>query len=113
MTTKFKPFDPATAKNGDTLYGILSGDEYKYIGKAHAVTDASVIYEVKTGSYSWVFDKHLQVAVPNRTVWVNVYDYAYCNSLAAFPYLTKEEAEKNNKKNRYFKGTFPIEIDAE
>lgn len=114
MTTKCKPFDPTTAQNGDTLYGILFGDEYKYIGKAHAVTDASVIYEVKTGSYFWVFDKHLQVvAVPKRTVWVNVYDYSYRNTIEAFPYPTKEEAEDNRDENRYFKGTFPIEIDAE
>ena len=111
MTTKFKPFDPATAKNGDTLYGVLSGDEYKYIGKAHAVTDASVIYEVKTGSYSWVFDKHLQVAVPKRTVWVNIYDtpaqHAYWYSSELF---ARTAADSDNP---IYRGTFPIEIDAE
>lgn len=110
MTTKFKPFDPTTAKNGDTLYGVLSGDEYRYIGKAQVNNNASVIYEVKTGVYSWVFDKHLQVAVPKRTVWINIYDsYAH----HAYWYTSESKALKAaDSTNPQYRGTFPIEIDA-
>lgn len=111
MTTKFKPFDPTTAQNGDTLYGVLYGDEYKYIGKEQVNKHASVIYEVKTGAYSWVFDKHLQVAVPKRTVWVNIYDTP---TQHAYWYETEHAAltAADSTKPKY-RGTFPIEIDAE
>lgn len=113
MTTKFKPFDPTTAKNGDTLYGVVSGDECKYIGKAQAIINASVIYEVKTGSYSWAFDNHLQVAVPKRTVWINMYSGA-TECKTGYWYDEEYQAKAGAiHKSKYFIGTYPIEIDAE
>ena len=111
MTTKFKPFDPTTAKNGDTVYGVPTGDEFKFIGKAHAVQDASVVYGVKTGNYVHVFDDYLQVAVPKKTVWVNIYE---STAQYAYWYTTEHRALKAaDATNPKYRGTFPIEIDAE
>lgn len=113
MTTKFKPFDPTTAKNGDTLYDVLSGNAYRYIGKAHVNNNASVVYEVKTGVYSRVFDKNLQVAVPKRTVWINMYSGA-TECKTGYWYDEEYQAKAGAiHKSKYFIGTYPIEIDAE
>jgi hypothetical protein len=111
MTTKFKPFDPTTAKNGDTLYGVLSGNEYIYIGKAHVSNNASVIYDVKAGEYFRVFDKHLQVAVPKRTVWINLCRDGDKHGVGYF-YPTEDEAVRKKMTNSLI-GTYAIEIDAE
>ena len=111
MTTKFKPFDPTTAKNGDTLYDVLSGNAYRYIGKAHVNNNASVVYEVKTGVYSRVFDKNLQVAVPKRTVWINLYRDSDKHGMGYF-YPTEDEAARKKMTNSFI-GTYSIEIDVE
>ena len=113
MTTKFKPFDPTTAQNGDTMYGVISGIEYKYIGKAHANNNASVVYEVNTGVYLWIFDKNLKVAVPKRTVWINMYSgSAECKT--AYWYDEEDQARAGAlPKSKYYIGTYSLEIDAE
>lgn len=113
MTTKFKPFDPTTAQNGDTVYGVLYNDEFKFIGKAHAVQDASVVYGVKTGNYLWVFNKYLQVAVPKRTVWINMYSGSVeCKT--AYWYDEEDQARAGAlPKSKYYIGTYSLEIDAE
>lgn len=106
MTTKFKPFDPATAKNGDIVYFYCNEKKtYKYIGADVVKKDASVVHN--DSGYGWYFNKHLQVAVPKRTVWINMYDSAYWYDSEG---TALKAADSNNPQ---YRGTFPIEIDAE
>ena len=113
MTNKFKPFDPSTAKNGDSVYGVVSGEPYTYVGPRPNDPKNSVCIS-HCGNYRTIGNTSLQVLVPKKTVWINVYDYGNVNmGVDAFPYLTKEEADEHIDKNKYFRGTFTIEIDAE
>lgn len=113
MTTKFKPFDPTTVKNGDTVYSVITGDKFKFIGKTHTEQDASVVYGVKRGSYLCVFNKYLQVAVPKRTVWINMYSGSVeCKT--AYWYDEEDQARAGAlPKSKYYIGTYSLEIDAE
>jgi len=113
MSNKFKPFDPTTAKSGDVVYLSCNVKKpYQYIGPDVVHSFASVIYH--NGGYGWDYDRNLVVAVPKKTVWVNVYAYSRADSNpSVYAYTTKEQAEYSCNPNKYFKGTFPIEIDAE
>ena len=111
MDNKFKPFDPKTAKNGDVVYMSCNTNKaYQYIGPDVAHSSASVIYH--NGDYFWDYDMNLVAVVPKKTVWVNVYAYPFVDP-AVYGYTTKEQAEYASDPNKHFKGTFPIEIDAE
>ena len=105
MTTKFKPFDPTTAKNGDVVY--ISCNEkrpYKYIGPDVVNKDASVIHN--DSGYGWDFNVQLRVKVPKKTVWVNVY-----NDGTAYWHTAKENAANDKRKFSCIVGTYPVEIE--
>ena len=112
MTTKFKPFDPTTAQNGDTVYlAINTKKAFRYIGPDIVNKDASVIHNDQ--GYGWDFNSQLVVAVPKRTVWINMYSGSVeCKT--AYWYDEEDQARAGAlPKSKYYIGTYSLEIDAE
>lgn len=110
MTTKFKPFDPTTAKNGDIVYiSCYESRPYKYIGPDVVSKDASVIHN--DSGYGWDFNSKLMVKVPKKTVWINLYRDSDKHGMGYF-YPTEDEAVRKKMTNSFI-GTYSIEIDVE
>lgn len=106
MTDKFIPFNPETAKNGDIVY-TSNNKKVTYVGPDPTVRDVSVIKH--TGGYGWDYNVNLTVKAPKKTVWVSVYNYK--GKLEAYVHDTEDKAKEELDKNRYFVGTYPLEID--
>ena len=108
MTDKFIPFNPETAKNGDTVY-VYKRKPYTYIGKDAYNKNASVIQN--EDGYGWDYNNDLTVKAPKKTVWVNIYNGLNGDDVGYY-YNTKEEAIKaSSPKERSYIGTYPLEID--
>ena len=107
MTDKFIPFNPETAKNGDTVYGCYSKAEFVYIGPTPINGHSSfvIVYDVANELYKAMPFDNLRIKAPKKTVWVNVYKDG-----TDYHHETKAKADQSIK-NINFIGTYPLEID--
>ena len=110
MTNKFIPFNPETAKNGDTVY-VYKRKPYTYIGKDAYNKNASVIQN--EDGYGWDYNNDLTVKAPKKTVWVNVYKQNAASGYVIHYYRHEQEAAKYQGARHMctFIGTYPLEID--
>lgn len=74
MTDKFTPFNPETAKNGDTVYAFGNTcRSYIYVGPCPNKVDSYVVLNPRDNHYGVCWHYELTVKAPKKTVWVNVY----------------------------------------
>lgn len=112
MTQKFIPFDPNTAKNGDVLHYANHPEwTYVYIGPCTDKNNASVVFNPRNNTYGFNYNDSMVVPQPMKTIWINVYDYNYKNKHEVYAHDSKEKALENLDKNRYYRGTYPLQID--
>ena len=109
MTDKFIPFNPETAKNGDTVYGCYSKAEFVYIGPTPINGHSSfvIVYDVANELYKAMPSDNLRIKAPKRTVWINVYR----QGVACYWYDKEGVAHSNvNRYSGAYIGTYPLEI---
>jgi len=113
MTDKFIPFNPETAKNGDIVYGKLTGHKYLYVGEHPAFPDRVVTYKASERRLGFELPENLEVKAPKKTVWVNVYKSPYGDGFLSHVYDTEYGAKSNVIQCQSMKyiGTYPLEID--
>ena len=106
MTDKFIPFNPETAKNGDTVYAFGNTcRSYIYVGPCPNKVDSYVVLNPRDNHYGVCWHYELTVKAPKKTVWVNVYQDG-----TDYHHETKAKADQAIK-NINFIGTYPLEID--
>lgn len=112
MTAKFIPFDPKTAKNGDIVYGVLTGREYRYVGKHPINNDGVITYTVAEKHLGFELPENLKIKQPMKTVWINIVKYGLCGLESS---VFDDEKMAKGMSSKYagdYLGTFPIEIPA-
>lgn len=108
MTDKFIPFNPETAKNGDTVYAFGNTcRSYIYVGPCPNKVDSCVVLNPRDNHCGVCWHYELTVKAPKKTVWVNVYS----DSVKCFRYDSEDEAKRNAIKMEIYVGTYPLEID--
>lgn len=112
MTDKFIPFNPETAKNGDTVYAFGNTcRSYIYVGPCPNKVDSYVVLNPRDNHYGVCWHYELTVKAPKKTVWVNLVKYGLCgieSSVFACEKIAKGMASKYAGD---YLGTFPLEID--
>ncbi len=107
MTDKFIPFNPETAKNGDTVYAFGNTcRSYIYVGPCPNKVDSYVVLNPRDNHYGVCWHYELTVKAPKKTVWVNVYG----NTTTGLVYPTEQDAISQRLQGNYT-GTYPLEID--
>ena len=105
MTDKFLPFNPETAKNGDTVYYI--GGSFWFVGINPKCPNECILIR-PGGSPIIAVNSGVTIKAPKKTVWMNVYG----DDLACYWYPTEKIAKDYaDTASTWYIGTYPLEID--
>lgn len=110
MTDKFIPFNPETAKNGDTVYYIdnrflFVGVNPKYRGECFLIQPGGTLILANNSGVT--------VKAPKKAVWVNLIKYHPGDAMMyAYVYESEKQAKEELKSHMgHCIGTYPLEID--
>jgi hypothetical protein len=91
---------------------VITGTEYRYVGKHPIENDRVIIYKVSGRHLGFELPEFLCIKQPMKTVWVNLYKsgISFCCWYDTEEQALKEVTSKGD--HIVYIGTFPIEIPA-